>query len=696
MPMRILFSLFSSLFGDKALARGAVLAGFFMALFCVLLLLYPPEFLSRLDSLSYDILLRQTAKTTENPEVIIVEIDELSLEKHGQWPWPRYQLADLLRTINSGKPIAVGVDMVLAEPDRMSLTSMRRTLKQKFSVDLNLQNIDDQLQDNDAILANVLRSGPFYLGEIFRYGSSQEVSKEVPPAPLMIEQSEKSGFSPAAGVIPPLPLLAAAAGTGFLNVQADSDGVVRRAPLLIKYDGKLWPSMALLLAAKKGGVTSARLEVNGNRRELYLDGELIPLDGNGNLNIHFHGGRYTAPGIPADMLMTGVIPPDVFSGKIVLVGFSAEGLADSLSTPFTSRVFGTEVQAAVVNTLLNRDFIVTPPWGRWLAAGLLCISILIVSLILSRFSTLVITLICGGLLLLFPLIAVSLFVSSGIFLPVASAALLYCLSFFFFTFLHFRGEELRSLEYERQLASGQESTILGLASVVETRDTHTGQHVLRMRNYVLVLAEYFRRTGLGGVHLSRQEVDILYKTSALHDIGKVGVPDRILLKPGRLTREEFKEMQMHTLFGAESLDMARGMKNSDNGDFFLLMARDIALTHHEKWDGSGYPMGLAGEAIPFGGRLVAVADVYDALVSWRPYKDGMSHEQAAKFICEASGTHFDPDVVEAFKACEEQFVEIATIWNATEHVPIRDVALEVIDRFLEDEKKRRAETSSIS
>ena len=212
-------------------------------------------------------------------------------------------------------------------------------------------------------------------------------------------------------------------------------------------------------------------------------------------------------------------------------------------------------------------------------------------------------------------------------------------------------------ERTRELQDTQDTTIVALASLAETRDNETGRHILRTQRYVRCLAEGLRshprfESALGDSAV----VDLLYKSAPLHDVGKVGVPDRILLKPGRLTDEEFAEMKRHTIYGRETLLRAEEALGDNS---FLRVAREIAYTHHEKWDGSGYPEGIAGEAVPVSGRLMAVADVYDALISKRCYKEAFSHEKAAGIIGEGKGTHFDPDVTEAFLTRQPEFQEIA-------------------------------------
>jgi putative two-component system response regulator len=199
----------------------------------------------------------------------------------------------------------------------------------------------------------------------------------------------------------------------------------------------------------------------------------------------------------------------------------------------------------------------------------------------------------------------------------------------------------------------QDVTVLALASLAETRDLETGNHIRRTQHYVRLLAEHLRNHPRFGVHLTDESISMLFKSAPLHDIGKVGIPDHILLKPGRLTAEEFEVMKTHTTLGRDAIQSAENQigVNLD----FLKMAKDIAYYHQEKWDGSGYPTGAAGEDIPVPARLMTVADVYDALVSHRPYKEAMTHEEAVATMRQGRGTHFDPDVLDAFLALQEEF-----------------------------------------
>ena len=216
--------------------------------------------------------------------------------------------------------------------------------------------------------------------------------------------------------------------------------------------------------------------------------------------------------------------------------------------------------------------------------------------------------------------------------------------------------ESRVAERTRELALTQAVMIEGLATLAEYRDPETGGHIKRTQNYVKALAQKLKDHPNFSHELNDEAIELLYQSAPLHDVGKVGVPDSILLKPGKLTDEEFEEMKMHTVFGNDALKITEHKLGKSH---FLHYAREIAYTHQEKWDGSGYPQGLKGEEIPLSGRLMALADVYDALISKRVYKPPFPHEKAVAIITEGKGSHFDPDVVDVFLELEGTFRNIA-------------------------------------
>lgn len=208
----------------------------------------------------------------------------------------------------------------------------------------------------------------------------------------------------------------------------------------------------------------------------------------------------------------------------------------------------------------------------------------------------------------------------------------------------------------RDLAEAQLATIFALSKLAESRDTDTGKHLERVREYSRVLATQLRHKHEFAEAVNDEFVEHVYRASPLHDIGKVAIPDNILRKPGKLTPDEFRVMQTHAELGARTL---REVVAQYPGNQLVSIGIEIAQSHHEKWDGSGYPQGLSGIGIPLPARIVAVADVYDALTSRRPYKEPFTVERARDLIVEGRGQHFDPAMVDAFLSVEDEFRRIA-------------------------------------
>lgn len=239
--------------------------------------------------------------------------------------------------------------------------------------------------------------------------------------------------------------------------------------------------------------------------------------------------------------------------------------------------------------------------------------------------------------------------------------------------LEYKNElEQKVIQRTEQVVLTQQVTVFALAKLAESRDNETGDHLERMRSYARELAEEVIGIDKYRNDYGKSYVNEIYQSTPLHDIGKVGIPDRILLKPGKLTEEEFEIMRRHTLIGGETLKAADVEAGRDS---FLAMGRDIAFYHHEKWDGSGYPFQLAGESIPLCARIAALADVYDALSSRRPYKEPFTHEKSRAIILDGRGSHFDPDIVDAFLAREQRFLSIrAEFFGSGKLSPLESLA----------------------
>jgi PAS domain S-box-containing protein len=215
--------------------------------------------------------------------------------------------------------------------------------------------------------------------------------------------------------------------------------------------------------------------------------------------------------------------------------------------------------------------------------------------------------------------------------------------------------EMDLIESYKKLQNARAATILGLAKLAEYRDEGTGTHLERIREYCKIIAEELTKNHKYSRFVTPEFIDDIYQSSILHDIGKVGIPDRILLKPGKLTAEEFEVIKRHTTLGGDAI---RAIESRIEGRSFLFLGKEIAYNHHEKWDGSGYPRGLKGDEIPLSARIVALADVYDALTTKRFYKEAYSHEKSKQMIVDLKDSHFDPHIVDTFLLLEKEFNRI--------------------------------------
>jgi len=649
--------------GDRRSKAGVLLYGILFPLLLFFLTLIKPTLTDFLHYRYYDLLL--SANRGESSTIpVIVDIDEKSLKQYGQWPWPRYRIATLIDKLRNLGALSIGLDMLFAEEDRASIHSIRKELSRDFGVKLDFREVPQGLRDNDERLAKALLEGSVILGYQFLFDEGSD-SETCLLHPIRVNELGNEGaeinsrpFLRAQSVSCNLRIFSqAAAGSGFFNISPETDGIVRRVPLIMEHRGKLYPSLALGTLMKALGVNDVLLKTDRNGVDsLYLNQTTIPLTSTGSLLIRFRGKGKTFDYVSAADILSDRISDGKIHGKIVFVGTSASGLKELKSTPFDPVFPGVEVHATVVDNILKKDFIFRPRW----AAGLESLGVLVIGLI----STLILAWTGAGWGSLLLGVAgvgvwqasVWMFRNEGIFIsPVLPLIVLVC-NFSILTFIRFWQEERRVKERTRELAMVQEATIESMSSLTETRDPHTGEHIRRTQNYIRLLADYLKKQPRFRPFLDDETINLLCKSAPLHDIGKVGVSDRILLKPGRLTDQEFEEMKQHTIYGRDTILAAeRKLGNTS----FLCIAREIAYTHHERWDGSGYPEGLKGEQIPVPGRLMALADSYDALTSKRVYKSEIPHEKAVEIIVGEKGSHFDPEVVDAFLEVKESFRQIS-------------------------------------
>jgi CHASE2 domain-containing sensor protein len=604
--------------------------------------------LSRLDRLFLDtcLTLAASGKTAQN--TVVVDVDDVSLAAVGQWPWPRYRIAELVRAIAAKKPAVIGLDVIFPEPDQTSLDSIRRSFLRDFNLDLSFVGAPPGLSDNDDYLGHVLAEA----GAVgSRYFYFDLVSKTAAPPPVFrfTGRTDLLKLNDAPGLLDNTERIASRLTlSGFMNTQSDRDGLVRTVPLLIQYRGQIYPHLALATFMRSLGIESATIEESVSGPVIVVGKRTIPIDARAYAMPRLAGAPKLYPAISALDVLNGDLREQDIKGKVVFIGSSAAALNDFHQTIFDAQFPGLKMLAAITEDLSTGDFVRQPSWGR--------AAILAASLIVGMFVSVIFVYYANPLRLglgtfvavvIFPLLSVYAILSFGVFVSPMAPSLLAATLFALFAFVGYGVEKRRAYLWFKKIANARQVTMESMAAVAETRDPETGAHIKRTQGYVKITAERLRRDKRYVETLTDDYIELLFVSAPLHDIGKVGVPDHILLKPGKLTNDEFAIMKRHTEYGRHIIQSSM---QSIQGDNFLYLAGEIAASHHEKWDGTGYPLGLAGENIPLSGRIMAIADVYDALISRRCYKLPMSHELAMGIIGEDRGKRFDPLVVDAFFA----------------------------------------------
>jgi adenylate cyclase len=565
--------------------------------------------------------------------------------------------------------LSVGVDILFAEPDRSSLRNIQTNILADFNYTVSLSGVPRQYTDNDALLAETLSNGPFVLAYQFLFGEPIERRCTLHPVNVLLRKepevpdSVNGLLKPSSVDCPYQPLAEATPASGFINIIPDQDGIIRRVPLIMEYDGQFYASLSLavLLAAAKPKPMVLTVGQAGPE-SLSIENVEIPLEKNGSFLIPFHGPHGKYRHISASDILNGTTETREIAGDIVIIGATAPGLLDSRATPTDPTMAGAEVHANIIDAILQGDFLV------WPTAPVVYEFIAI--LLIGLFSTILFAR-CNAIanltfLFLFALVAVILTVflfRKGIYLSPLYPMLACTSNFSLLSFLEFRREERLLKEKTRLQLTTQEAMLETIANITETRDPETGGHIRRTRSYVKALAEHIRNKAAYVGTVDDAYIEHLFWSAPLHDLGKVGVPDHILLKPARLTAEEFEEIKKHTQYGKRLIDAAQA-KLGDTS--FLRVAGEMAFSHHEHWDGTGYPNGLKGEEIPLSGRIMAIADVYDTLISGRPYKEAVSHEKAVEIILDERGSQFDPQLIDAFgemhatfRVIAEQFTDVS-------------------------------------
>lgn len=337
------------------LLTGLLVTGAFLGMYVA-----QPAALRFLDYRFYDMLLRQSYTEKTAGAVVIVDIDEASLKAVGQWPWPRYRVAQLLEKLRLAGVMAVGLDILFSEADRTSPVKLKEQIKADFKLDVDFGALPEQLQDNDVILGGVLSRGPFvpafYLD--VGVGGPPDPDRVVEPLSLAYIKKDQAAaplewLTEARGLIAPVPALCQGAPRmGFFNTVSDGDGIIRRVPLLAASGGKVYPSLALATVMRAVGLKTALATVSSSGFESLklADGLVIPMDAKGRMLLNFRGGGQPFPSVSAADILRPGADLSAFEGKIVFVGASAAGLRDLRATPFGSDRPGVEAHATIVDS----------------------------------------------------------------------------------------------------------------------------------------------------------------------------------------------------------------------------------------------------------------------------------------------------------------------------------------------------------
>jgi adenylate cyclase len=609
----------------------------------------PPATLVDLNRDVHDAFARQTTPPSPSSRIAIVALDEASLAAHGQWPWPRDLVARLIDRLAAAGVAVIAVDVLFPEADRLSRPG----------------DAGSGVADTDATLARAMAAVPVVAAVALTFEqATADVTSRCDLRPVEPIVRERAGdihrglFAARGAVCSIGVLMDAARASGTINVSPDDDGVLRRIPVVTRVRGRLQTALALAAVAVATSSPIVLDQRDSGSLDLQVGEHRVPLDANGQILLRQRGpGRAYAYHSASDVL-SGLVGEAALRGRMVFLGATALGVRDTVATALDPRFPGVEIHATLADTFLGG------PSAMRLAEGRL--AEILVAMVAAAFSAFALPLLggVGGLVAVGGAGAAawygarSWFAASGSVVSPIAGGLGLLLGVAVSVVRQLATERGRTARERLRREQAQRLIVQTLTTLTETRDVETGRHARRTQELTRLLATTMAARGVAPTVLTPHRIDLMATLAPLHDIGKVGISDAVLHKPGHLTADEYTEMKRHTSLGHDTLEKAEQLAGVHD-DEVLALAKDIVFTHHERWDGSGYPRGLKGEAIPLPGRIVAVVDTYDALIAERPYKPARPHRDALAIITDGRGTHFDPAVVDAFLACHAQFEQAA-------------------------------------
>ena len=615
--------------------------------------LYQSHIIQNLDYKLYDLLNQcfMDYKVDEHG-VVVIDIDDKSLEEFGQWPWPRIVNAQLINQISEFNPATIGINIIFPEKDRSSPINIQNFYQDFFNYTIEMPTLPQSLKDNDLLLIESIKSSQstlsIYLSDEKRLLSSCKDLNNSKYNFSNITTSLEAEFA----LCNHKSIQSSIHSFGFVNAEIDSDGLFRRMPLFMRYQNKILPSFSLAMLLNIDSLTPKK-----QKNQFSILGHDVYLDQDSYALLNFHSNL--PPVISALDMLQYRVAKERIQGKIVLIGSSAIGINHSQLLANHDKISNTMIHATLIENILNDNLYVQPTYYKMVNIGIsFFLSLLMLWILYKRWYIFILVLfsftMASSISWVIILFLNNIYISIGyLWVPF--------LDFFFILSISFILLYIKEREKSHQaLLASHTATLDSISLIASLHDEETGEHIQRTKNYVKVLAEYFYKKKMHLDILNPKYINLIYEAAPLHDIGKIGIPDSILKKPGKLTDEEFEVMKTHAILGR---NVIQNTMNSYNKNEFLNVAYNIAFYHHEKWDGTGYPNGLNGNSIPLEAQFMTMADVYDALISKRRYKEAFSFEKAERIIIEGGGTVYSPELIDAFIEVKDKFREIALRWK---------------------------------
>jgi adenylate cyclase len=627
------------------------------------ILLFSTKIIQEYDFKIYDLttlafaIYNEDNNTNHTSNVVIVNIDNKSVNEIEQWPWSRVIYAQLIANINEMTPATIGFNMNFCYKDKSSPIVIRKFYQKYFDLNTTIKNIPRELQNNDRFLAQKLAKSKSILS-VYLSNSNKKTATHCNNLSYNILDMNEIKYLSSATYLK--------CNTqefhynnphfGFSNIFVDRDGKVREIPLLKSYKHKSIPSFGLAT------LLSLNIHNYDTQKKIltFFDNSIL-LESRSKLLLPYSlSSTHTFSAI--DVLKKQV-PSEAFHGKIVLIGSTINRTNMYGQIYHGKKIYSSEIHASYIESLLNHTFLIQNNFYKKLNITLTFIlSILLYSLFQKRcYMTMFIITIS--------IVAISIFwliikFNEGIYISIG---------YFWFPLLIVYGILLIAIFFSKNrkeketlkenLVKSLHSTATSMVLVANTHDQETGEHLIRTKKYVKLLAMQLYKRELYSKSITLHKIELMSEAAPLHDIGKVGISDNILKKPGKLSIEEFEIMKRHSQLGADII--TQSLEYYDHNPL-LAVAYNIALYHHERWDGTGYPIGLKEDEIPIEAQLMSIADVYDALISKRRYKEAFTYEKAESIIISERGKAFNPILVDIFIEQKEIFKSISLEWHEEE------------------------------